>query len=101
MVGWMIQKSSPSVVLPARRSLRVQVRPRSGERSKWARQAGGSGASSMLEPASRLPSARVIGLFLIGPRMPSGSRRGSLQVRPSAADSMTIPHHSGGLGPTL
>ena len=54
-----------------------------------------------LDPATMVPSASCKGLFLMGPRMPSGRRRGVLHVRPSSADVITMPHHSRGLGPTL
>ena len=42
-----------------------------------------------------------MGLFLIGPRMPSGSRRGADQVAPPSLDVINMPHHFSGVGPTL
>ena len=48
----------PSLMGP----VRTQERPRSGVASKWTRQP----SSSVLEPARIVPSAKAIGLFLIG-----------------------------------
>src|SRR5688572_22781056 len=48
-----------------------------------------------------VPSASRTGLFLIGPRIPSGKRRASPHVRPSSFDVRIIPHHARGFGPTL
>ena len=47
------------------------------------------------------PFSNWTGLFLMGPKMPSGRRSGSDQVFPPSAEVITIPHHSWGLGPTL
>jgi hypothetical protein len=55
----------------------------------------------VLEPATIVPSASWIGLFLIGPRMPSRRRRGSVQLSPPSVDAVTMPHQVEGLGPTL
>ena len=46
-------------------------------------------------------SRAATGLFLIGPRMPSGSRRGFDHVRPPSVEVISMPHHSLGVGPTL
>ena len=77
--------------------IRSQVAPRSAERSRWTRQP----SCSLLEGLSQEPSASSIGLFLIGPRMPSGRRRGSDQVVPPSSEAMTSPHQRLGLRPTL
>src|SRR5439155_18448782 len=79
----------------------VHVSPPSVERSKCTRQRLGRSDDSVLLPASSVPSASITGLFLIGPRMPSGNRRPSLHVRPLSRDVRTIPHQPCGLGPTL
>src|SRR5262249_47584493 len=52
--------------------------PKSAGRSKCPRQP----LSSALEGQSNSPLLNSTGLFLIGPAMPSGSRRGLLQVFP-------------------
>jgi hypothetical protein len=74
------------------------VLPASRERSKWTRQPS---VPSVLDGDSHAPSLRTTGLFLIGPRTPSGRRRASLQVRPPSAELFTMPHHLLGDGPTL
>ena len=48
--------------------------------------------------AMSVPSASWTGLFLIGPRMPSGRRRASHHVCPPSRDVRTIPHHVSGSG---
>src|SRR6267143_4799247 len=79
----------------------VHVRPPSVVRSKCTRHALGRSDDSVLLPATIVPSESCTGLFLIGPRMPSGRRRASLHVRPLSRDVRAIPHQPWGLGPTL
>src|SRR4029450_11668885 len=79
----------------------VHVRPPSVVRSKCTRQTLGRSVDSVLLPAITVPSASRTGLFLMGPRMPSGRRRASLHVFPASCDVRIIPHHVCGLGPTL
>src|SRR4030095_3629124 len=79
----------------------VHVTPRSVVRSKWTRHAFSGTADSVLLGASTEPSAIRTGLFLMGPRIPSGSRRASLHADPLPRDVRIIPHHSRRLAPTL
>src|SRR5579871_4634192 len=78
-------------------SVFVQVAPRSGVRSRWMRQP----EFSVLDGQSSSPLASWIGLFLIGPRMPSDRRRGGDQVLPPSSEVVIMPHQPPGLGPTL
>ena len=99
MLGWIASICVPSG--GAAGTTAVQVTPASVERSKCTRHALGRVGVSVLLPATSVPSASRTGLFLIGPRMPSGRRRASLQVRPLSRDVRTMPHQVCGLGPTL
>src|SRR6266487_4036493 len=92
-VGWMAPNSCAELSGP----VFVQVSPRSGVRSRWTRQP----SCSVLEGQSNVPSANHTGLFLIGPRMPSGSRRGAVHVGPPSAELIIMPHQRDGFGPTL
>src|SRR5215510_4864272 len=92
-VGWITPNSLPSFIA----SVRFHVLPRSAVRSKCTRQA----LSSVLDGQRSSPSPSSTGLFLIGPAIPSGKRRGLLQVFPPSSEVISIPHHSLGLGPTL
>lgn len=65
------------------------------------RHALGLSVDSVLEGHSKSPSGNCTGLFLMGPKMPSGSLRGSSQVRPPSLDFVSMPHHLLGDGPTL
>src|SRR5437868_3596075 len=96
ILGWMAWSSVPSA--DAGGADDVQVRPPSADRSKCTRHVLGVPADSVLLPASRVPSASRTGLFLIGPRMPSGRRRASLHVRPLSREVRAIPHQVWGLG---
>src|SRR5215831_6165063 len=95
IVGWIASNPAPLPIGP----ILSHVRPWSRERSKCTRHP--CGPSSSLEPASHVPSRKRTGLSLIGPSIPSGSRRGSLHVSPSSPEVFTTPHHSDGDGPTL
>ena len=78
------------------------------ERADRSARSGRGRASARGRPASRAsrprrwrgraghPSGRAMGLFLIGPRMPSGSLRGFDQVRPSSSEVCSTPHHFDG-----
>ncbi len=94
-LGWIASSPGPFPTGPSF----VQVAPASRVSSKCVRQP--SGVPSVLEALSQTPSANSNGLFFTGPRMPSGKRRGALQVAPSSADTTTIPHQRLGDGPTL
>lgn len=76
----------------------VQVWPPSEERSKCTRQPSWP---SVLVPETMSPFASWTGLFLIGPKIPSGNRRASDQILPSSFEVLTMPHQVLGLGPTL
>ena len=93
MEGWMAAMDLPSLMW----SVRDQLRPRSGERSKWTRQP----SFSVLEGQRREPSGRAKGLFLTGPVMLSGRRVGVDHVRPWSEEEVRMPHHESGLGPHL
>src|SRR5262245_60371301 len=93
MLGWIAAIVFPSLS----GGVALQVRPPSVDRSKWTRHP----LSSVLDPETRSPFASCIGLFLIGPRMPFGSRSAADQVRPPSADLMNRPHQALGLGPFL
>src|SRR5262245_41253890 len=99
MLGWIASIAGPS--LDAGGEVVVHVEPPSVERSKWTRHTLGRSVDSVLLGARSVPSARRTGLFLIGPRMPSGNRRASLHVRPLLRDDRAMPHQRCGLGPTL
>src|SRR5262245_10044208 len=92
-VGWITPNSFPSLIGP----VLCHVWPRSAVRSKWARQP----LSSVLDGHSSSPPSSSIGLFLMGPRTPFGSRRASLQVFPPSVEVLSMPHQAEGLGPTL
>src|SRR5947199_75095 len=85
----------------SRTSADAHVRPPSVVRSKRTRHALGRSSDSVLLGATSVPSESWTGLFLIGPRIPSGSRRASLHARPLSPEVRTVPHHPRGLGPTL
>ena len=93
MAGWMAAKSLPSFTGP----IRCHFTARGSVRSKWTRQPW----SSVLLGHRRLPSASCTGGFFVGPRNPSGWRRGFDQLLPPSAEVMTMPHQRLGLGPTL
>src|SRR5688572_23344617 len=97
MLGWIALIVRPSF----RKSVFVQVFPRSGVRSKRTLHLLGFSVVSSLVGQRMSPFASCTGLFLIGPRMPSGSRRAALQVCPPSVDVFNSPHHCDGLGPTL
>src|SRR5687768_1148082 len=99
MLGWIASIGLPSA--EADGAAAVQMRPPSPVRSKCTRHVLGRSADSVLLGASRVPSASCTGLFLIGPRMPFGKRRASVQLRPPSPDVRSIPHQVCGLGPTL
>src|SRR5262249_43969013 len=99
MLGWIASMAFPPDA--AGGDTDVHVTPPSAERSKCTRHTLGRSVDSVLLPASRVPSGSSTGLFLTGPRMPSGSRRASLHVRPPSPDVRAMPHHVCGLGPTL
>src|SRR5262245_9157860 len=99
MLGWMASIGSPAD--DAGGCTIVHVLPPSVDRSKWIRHALGVSGDSVLDGLRIAPSSSRTGLFLIGPRIPSGSRRGSLHVRPPSRDVRAIPHHPLGRGPTL
>ena len=100
MLGWMASMGAARRRSPADATRSMSCRCRV-LRSKCTRHVLGVCGVSVLLGAMMVPSASRTGLFLIGPRIPSGSRRASLHVRPSSADVRTMPHHSRGLGPTL
>src|SRR5687768_15888396 len=79
----------------------IQVLPPSVLRSKCTVHLLGRSFVSLLVGERMVPSASCTGLFLIGPRMPSGRRRAALQVRPPSVLVRTSPHHVCGEGPTL
>src|SRR6266849_2960486 len=79
----------------------VHVTPASAVRSKCTRHVLGLSGDSVLLGATSVPSESCTSLFLIGPSMPSGRRRASLQVFPLSRELRTIPHQLWGLGPTL
>src|SRR5437870_12465899 len=99
MLGWM----ASIVASSADRSggVAVHVNPPSVERSKCTRHLLGRSGDSVLLAATIVRSPSRTGLFLIGPRMPSGSRRALVHVRPLSGDVRVMPHHACGLGPTL
>src|SRR6266498_1046469 len=82
-VGWMAPNSCAELSGP----VFVQVAPRSEVRSRWTRQP----SCSVLEGQSNVPSRSAMGLFLIGPKMLSGRRRGAPQVLPPSAEVMSMP----------
>src|SRR5687767_7489648 len=97
MLGWIAAMVRPSLS----GGVAVHVRPPSLLRSKWTCQRLGSVWDSVLVGATMVPSESCTGLFLIGPRMPSGRRRASLHVRPPSVLVRSIPHQASGDGPTL
>ncbi len=99
MLGWMASMVSPGG--DASGGVAVQVAPPSVERSKCTRHRLRASGASVLLPATMVPSASSTGLSLMGPRMPSGSRRGAVQWTPPSSDVVTMPHHRVGIGPTL
>src|SRR5215831_6343546 len=99
MLGWIASIGVGSV--DGNGGVAVHVAPPSLERSKWTRHRLGCSTDSVLLPATNVRSASDTGLFLIGPRIPSGSRRALLHVRPWSADVRITPHQRCGLGPTL
>src|SRR6266852_1103131 len=99
MLGWIAGISVPPAA--AIGSPAVHVWPASVVRSKWTRQVLGRSADSVLLGLTIAPSVRRTGLFLIGPRVPSGKRRTPVHVRPPSRDVRTMPHQLWGLVPTL
>ena len=75
MHGWIAPNSRQEFKGP----IFCQVCPRSGVRSRWARQP----RCSVLDGQRMTPPGSATGLFLIGPRMPRGSLRGADQVSPA------------------
>src|ERR1700722_3269092 len=53
------------------------------------------------EPLTIVPSLKMSGLSLMGPRIPSGRRSSGLHVRPSSSLDLRAPAHVSGLGPYL
>ena len=66
------------------------VFPPSRESSKCTSQP--SVLPAVLDGESHPPSVSTTGLFLIGPRMPSGKRSGFVQVLPASEDDIVMPH---------
>src|ERR1044072_3498022 len=99
MLGWMASIS----LIPADGGVDtlVHVRPPSTLRSKCTRHLLGRSVDSVLLPARIVASESFTGLFLIGPRIPSGRRVASLQLRPWSFDVRDMPHQVCGEGPTL
>ncbi len=56
---------------------------------------------SVLDGQSKSPLLKRIGLFLMGPQIPSGKRYLSVQLLPLSVDEVTSPHQSEQFGPTL
>ena len=56
---------------------------------------------SMLDGNNKFPFANNSGLFLIGPKNPSGNFSASDHVSPPSEERFNIPHHEDGCGPTL
>src|ERR1043166_8372852 len=98
MAGWMASSSGP---LGGAGCTTVQVRPESALSSKCTRQRGTESALSVLLPLTMRPLGSRTGLFLMGPRIPSGRRVGAVQDRPPSCDAIHMPHQRAGLGPTL
>src|SRR5688572_20614087 len=99
MLGW-IASIGAALAASAGRTI-VQVFPSSELRSKCTRHLLGFSGVSVLVGLISVPSRSRNGLFLIGPRMPSGRRCASLHVWPPSFDVRVMPHHVCGLGPTL
>src|SRR5882762_8899142 len=99
MLGWIAWISRPSADTGG--ALTVHVRPASTLRSKWTRHVLGRSGDSVLLELTSVSSESRTGLFLIGPRMPSGRRRASDHVRAWSCEVRTMPHQRCGLGPTL
>src|SRR5262249_27140584 len=99
MLGWIASIGAPSA--DGNDGMAVHVDPPSVERSQCTRQLLGRAGDSVLLPATIVTSLRRTGLFLIGPRMPSGRRRTLVHVRPLSGDVRLRPHHVCGLRPTL
>src|SRR6476660_9699929 len=91
-VGWMQLSFSGSST-----AIQSHVLPSSVERSTCTFQP----PSSVLEPATIVPSASCSGLSLTGPIKRSPSLRGGFQDSPPSADVVAMPHHCDGAGPTL
>src|SRR5882672_6623088 len=99
MLGWIALIGLPSA--DADGNADVHVKPPSAVRSKCTRHVLGRSDDSVLLEATSVPSESCTGLFLMGPSIPSGKRRASVQVRPLSREVRTIPHQLSGLGPTL
>src|SRR5260221_12672851 len=99
MLGWIASIWFPSAERLGNEA--VHVSPASVLRSKCTRQVLGVSGDSVLLGATIIPSRSRTGLFLMGPRMPSGKRRTPAHVRPRSRDVRTMPHHVWGLGPTF
>src|ERR1043166_8833286 len=65
------------------------------------RQRGTLSSDSVLLPLTMTPFERITGLFLTGPRIPSGRRAARLQVVPPSREALVMPHQRAGLGPTF
>lgn len=79
----------------------LHVRPMSTVRSKYKRHAGVLPSASVLEGHKMDPSGNWIGLFLTGPRNPSGRRRPGDQALPPSSELRSMPHQVLGSGPIL
>src|SRR5258706_16252937 len=97
MLGWIALIVRPSLS----GGVALQVCSPSLLRSKCTCHFVGFSGVSTLVGQRMSPLASWTGLFLIGPRMPSGRRRAVLHVWPPSADVLISPHHFCGLGPTL
>src|SRR6266849_2674261 len=98
MLGWIALIGPPSA--EADGNAAVHVTPASVVRSKGTRHVLGRSDDSVLLGAMSVPSESCTSLFLMGPSMPSGKRRASVQVSPLSREVRTIPHQLWGLGPT-
>src|SRR5688572_9504722 len=101
MLGWMALTGAASTPRGMAGVIRVHVLPRSLVRSKWICHPGCTPSRSVLEGHRIEPSGSATGLFLIGPRKPSGRRCGGDHVLPPSAEVVISPHQLRGSGPTL
>src|SRR5207247_5597068 len=99
MLGWMASIRLRSVATGGYAV--VHVTPPSIVRSKCTCHALGSWLDSVLLGATIVSSESRTGLFLMGPRKPSGRRRALVHVCPLSPEVRTLPHTPRGLGPAL
>src|SRR5690606_13320795 len=85
------------MLLSFRGSVIVQVIPKSGVISMWTLHP----SCSELDGQSSTPLSSITGLFFTGPMNPSGSFLGADHEMPLSPETISSPHHSEGLGPTL